>query len=60
MQTRSYTLPSIAVLFRWRVSKPAPDTERPLHGAADHADLKRLIDTQARKSALPWWPGHAR
>ena len=34
----------------------ARDTERALHTATDHADLKRLMDAQQRGAAERWWP----
>ena len=42
---------------RGAASHPA---ERALHAATDHADLKRLIESQSRNAATPWWPGAGR
>ncbi|HEX6706834.1 MAG TPA: hypothetical protein VF169_18895 [Albitalea sp.] len=48
----------IAAALFWARGALARDTERALHAATDHADLKRLIDSQ--RDATPWWPGSAR
>jgi hypothetical protein len=52
----------VAAALRRRPLRPRapPDArarERSLHGAADHADLKHLIETQAHGTSAPWWPG---
>jgi len=56
-------LPLVAAALRRRPPAPARSTRRPrgaeraLHGATDHADLKHLIERQARGTSAPWWPG---
>ncbi|MFL6661942.1 MAG: hypothetical protein ACJ8G7_07160 [Rhizobacter sp.] len=43
-------------LRRWRASTPTRRHETRLHAAADHADLKRLMDVQRHDAASSWWP----
>jgi hypothetical protein len=52
-----FILHIVATLWQRRPSMPARRAEQPLHAATDHADLKRLVEAQSRRAALPWWPG---
>lgn len=46
----------VAAVQRLHSSVGTCDTERALHAAIDHADLKRLMDAQRRCAAQRWWP----